>query len=71
MYKIVRSFLGPLVNGRHQSSRRTITTGLTLEAVQKHCSDPNSSSRTATSATAKRRTRDRGPWFDGYEECTK
>lgn len=68
MYKIVRSFLGPVRNGSHQSTHRTITTGLSLEEAQAHCRDPESSWKTATSATARRRTRDRGPWFDGYEE---
>jgi hypothetical protein len=68
MYKIVRSFLGPIVNGSHQSYKRTIATGLTLEEAQRHCSSKETSSRTATSAEAIRRTRKRGPWFDGYTE---
>lgn len=28
-------------------------------------------SSTATSAKAKRLTAQRGPWFDGYEECKR
>lgn len=61
MYKIVRHYLGPLVlHGSHESYRRTIQSGLTLEQAQKHCADPNTSSRTATSAAAKRRTRTHG-----------
>jgi len=58
-YKIVRSYL----NG---GSRRTIETGLTLEEAQKHCADPETSWKTCTKSAGKRRTRERGPWFDGY-----
>lgn len=60
MYKIVRHYF--------RGSRRTIKTGLTLEQAQKHCADKETSSSTATSAKAKRRTREHGPWFDGYTE---
>lgn len=59
-YKIVRGYF--------HGGRRTIKTGLTLEEAQEHCSNPETSSRTATSATARRRTAERGPWFDGYTE---
>ena len=45
---------------------RTIKRGLTLEQAQAHCNDPQTSSSTATNAVARRRTRDLGPWFDGY-----
>lgn len=58
-YKIVRMYF--------RGGRRTIVTGLTLEEAQAHCKNPETSSRTATSAAARRRTRERGPWFDGYE----
>ena len=68
MYKIVRHYLGPLVQGSYESYKRTIQSGLTLEQAQKHCADPNTSGRTATSAAAKRRTRIHGFWFDGYTE---
>jgi hypothetical protein len=60
VYKIVRMFF--------RNGKRTIKTGLTLEEAQAHCRDPETSSRTATSAKARRRTAARGPWFDGYEE---
>ena len=59
-YKIVRGYF--------RGGRRTIKTGLTLEEVQAHCGNPETSSRTATSAAARRRTAERGPWFDGYTE---
>jgi len=58
-YKIVRYFC-------ESGDKRTIKTGLTLEEAQAHCRDPEASSRTATSSKAKARTRQRGPWFDGY-----
>ena len=64
MYKIIRHFF-------KDSSKRTIKSGLTLQEAQAHCKDPETSSRTATSAAARKRTRERGPWFDGYEECRR
>lgn len=60
-YKIVRMFF------RGDRRRRTIKTGLTLAEAQAHCRNPETSSKTATSAKARRYTRLRGPWFDGYE----
>lgn len=65
MYKIVRSFF----NGKR--SKRVIKTGLTLEEARAHCNDPETSSRTATSAKARRYTARNGPWFDGYTECKR
>jgi hypothetical protein len=59
-YKIVRGYMN--------DSKRTIVTGLTLEEAQAHCRDPETSSRTCTKAANKRRTKQRGPWFDGYEK---
>lgn len=61
MYKIVRMY-------RDHDKKTTIKTGLTLEEAQAHCHDPETSSRTATSAEACKRTEQFGPWFDGYEE---
>ncbi len=58
-YRIVRMFF--------KGGKRTIEKGLTLEEAQTHCKDPESSSKTATSSVARKRTRERGPWFDGYE----
>ena len=46
-YRIVRFYR----QGRVR--RRIMDTGLTLEEVQRHCSDP--------------KTRKAGVWFDGYE----
>jgi len=60
MYKIVRIY--------RNKPRRTIKTGLTLEQARAHCKNPETSSRTATSAKAARITKRNGPWFDAYEE---
>ncbi len=61
-YRIVRFYFnGP-------PYRRVIQTGLTLEQAQAHCSNRETSSSTCRRSTATRRTRQRGPWFDGYEE---
>lgn len=57
-YKIVRYF---------NDGKRTIERGLTLEEAQAHCRDPETSSKTATSARAKAITRRKGEWFDGYD----
>lgn len=59
-YRIVRLFF----RGR----RRTIRRGLTLEAAQAHCSDPQTSSSTCTSAAGRRRTARCGAWFDSYTQ---
>lgn len=60
-YKIVRWYAKTPT-----AKPRAIKTGLTLEEAQAHCNDPETSYKTCTSAAAKRRTRERGPWFDGY-----
>jgi hypothetical protein len=62
MYKVVRFYFD------RPGYRRTIETRLTLKEAQDHCSDPETSSSTATSKAAKARTRRMGKWFDGYEE---
>lgn len=63
MYKIVRHYF--------RGGKRVIKSGLTLEEAQRHCSDPETSSSTATKAQGKKRTAQRGPWFDGYTECNR
>lgn len=63
MYKIVRMFF--------RGGKRTIASGLTLAEAQRHCHDPETSSTTATSYRARKMTEERGPWFDGYEECRR
>ena len=63
-YKIVRNYFDP----SRAPSRRCVKTGLTLEEAQAWCRNPETSSRTATSAAARRRTKAYGAWFDGYTE---
>jgi len=62
MYKIVRLYLNPDI------PKRTIKSWVTLEEAQKHCENPETSSKTCTSYAARKRTERFGPWFDGYEE---
>ena len=45
---------------------RTLHRGLTLEQAEKHCSDPETSSKTAVLPLAKARTARLGDWFEGY-----
>ncbi len=68
MYKIVRHYYGFANGVRPSPHNRTIETGLTLEEAQAHCKDPETSSRTCTSAAKRRITRRSGAWFDGYTE---
>jgi hypothetical protein len=60
MYKIVRFYF--------RGGSRTIKTGLNLEQAEKHCSDPETSSSICKKSENIRRTKLRGPWFDGYSE---
>lgn len=61
-YRIVRCYMND------HSRPRTVKRGLTLEQAQAHCRSPEASSKTATSAAGRRRTKLRGPWFDGYDD---
>jgi hypothetical protein len=64
-YNIVRMYQ------RAGIRKRTLARGVTLEEAQRHCSDPETSSSTCTKSAGRRRTRQLGPWFDGYEECRR
>ena len=57
-YKIVRLFF--------KGGKRTVKRGLTLEQAQEHCRNPQTSSRTCTNYIGRKRTEQRGPWFDSY-----
>lgn len=59
-YRIVRFFQ----DGRKRTVRRVPT----LALAQEHCNDPEASSNTCRKPHNRRRTRARGPWFDGYRE---
>lgn len=59
-YKIVRMYF--------RGGKRIIARGLTLEEAREWCRDPETSSRTCTKSTNLRRTREKGPWFDGFEK---
>ena len=58
-YTILRKFFN------HETE--TIETGLSLEEAQEHCKDPETSSRTCTSAEGLLRN-ELGQWFDCYVE---
>jgi hypothetical protein len=64
-YKVVRSFFNSDIRPR------TIKTNLTLAEAQAHCKDPETSSSTCKGRVGRERTRRCGPWFDGYDKCTK
>ena len=64
LYRIVRMYQDP--NKRAHGVRGM--SGLYLEEAQAHCQDPETSWKTCTTAAGRRRTRQHGPWFDGYEE---
>jgi hypothetical protein len=60
-YRIVRKF-------RNAHADEEIETGLSLEQAKLHCRNKETSSSTATSASAKAITEEMGPWFDCYEK---
>jgi len=64
MYNIKRLYFN-----QDRARNRIVARGLTLEQAQAHCKDPQTSSTTATTYTAKQRTKRYGPWFDSYEEA--
>lgn len=60
-YSIIRKHLGP-------TEDKTIETGLSLKAAQKHCKDPETSSRTCKEKKNVEYTEQNGAWFDCYSE---
>ena len=62
-YSIVRNYFSRPGRGR------VIHRGLTLEEAKAHCSNPETSSSTATTTAAKAITRRNGPWFDSYTDA--
>ncbi len=63
MYKITRLYFND------NQSNRVVKSNLTLEQAQAHCNDPETSSSTCTKAAGRRRTRERGMWFDSYDNA--
>jgi len=61
-YRIIRHYQDP------EKGHKQIRSGLTLEQAQSHCQDPETSSSTCTKSNGRQRTKDSGPWFDGYTE---
>jgi hypothetical protein len=59
-YAIVRHYFN------RPGASKTIRRGLSLEAARSYCLNPETSSMTATSASANAHTRRHGEWFDGY-----
>lgn len=64
-YQIKRSYFD---QDRAPDGDHIIETGLTLHEAQAHCKDPETSSRTCKSKSARAHTELYGAWFDGYEE---
>lgn len=71
MYKIIRRYsrIPQVGEGPHLITwRRTIASGLTLQEAQKHCSNPQTSYRTATGIYANKMKKQGIEWGDGYTE---
>jgi hypothetical protein len=64
MYRIVRMYF-------NEWPREIIKTGLSLAQARRHCRDPETSSKTCTLPENLKRTEEKGPWFDGYEDDRK
>ena len=60
-YRIVRFF-----EGRHREPF-VLRKGLTKEAAQAYCADPETSARTCTTPARRRYTRYQGRWFDAWQ----
>lgn len=61
-FKVVRMYRD------HPEYDFTVKSHMTLEAAQKWCSNPETSSSTCTEAEAVERTKNHGPWFDCFVE---
>lgn len=59
-YRIVRLF--------ETGELRTLRTGIPRALADRHCSDPESSSTTATGPFAREFTRRNGGWIDCYQK---
>jgi|TARA_Y100000296_G_C4983410_1_gene161793 hypothetical protein len=61
-YKIVRFFF------KGVWAPQVIRKGLTRAQALEHCNNPETSSETCTTKPGTTRTKNRGPWFDGFME---
>ncbi len=61
-YYLIRFFF----NGGN-TKREVLREDLTLQAVEAHCNDPETSSKSCTSDEGRARTAEHGDWFDGFE----
>jgi len=59
MYKIIRMYF--------EGGQRVLKRGVTLTEARKHCSNPETSSKTCTSYVGRTRTKRLGAWFDCYD----
>lgn len=60
-YRIVRFYMS-------QHPREVVKEGLTLEEAKRHCRSEETSSRTCSTTEGLTRTREKGAWFEGFEE---
>ena len=60
-YRVIRFF-----EGRYREPF-VLRKGLTKEAAQAWCADPETSSSTCTTPARRRYTRDNGRWFDSWQ----
>ena len=65
MWKVVRHY----PNGNY--SDKTLKLGLTFDEAHNHCANREAWSKTAIKYTNRKRTRERGEWYDRYEEIKK
>jgi len=61
-YRTVRFFENPLY------PKEVLQENLSLEDALEYCLDPETSSKTCTTAEGLALTAQYGPWFDAYEE---
>jgi hypothetical protein len=59
-YNVIRMYAGDY-------RKQTIEKNFSLEEAQSHCRNPETSSSTCTLPGNTKRTKQKGPWFDGYE----
>jgi hypothetical protein len=56
-----------IVRYHFKGEKKNIKENVTLEEAQRHCNDPETSSKTCKHKENRDYTKQHGPWFDGYE----